>query len=616
MQISGGESVVFNLSGNVVNSRDSIVATFTTNSLGLARINFIDDATEKYTAIIHAVNHDIRYALPPLEHSAAQLSFAKQTSNSIKAFVTLEDSLAPAFRATIFGLYGDSLCYAAVGTGTYGIDIPLDNFAGGIATFLLVDDKQHILSERKIFIDKENYDVKMQSGQAAYKPRENVALDFTVTDANGLPLQSVLSISVQPAELAQLADSVESGELPLPNRLLLTSWLNANAYKYSKADIDMIMMTLHSTYKKSETVPDLNKEAMYDDAENLLNLHGKIIDTRGRLVKNRVVTAILKNRSNYFIQTDTTKANGVFKIELPQNTDSFTTALQVTDKHGIERLEDSVIINNFVFPVVTTPAALKQKFIARNILMLALMQKNHADTALISPENGLLKNVTVVAVAKPVLNYDESKRINSISQILSSDNFRYGGYGAIGYALLTVPGVSLSGGDLTIFGPSMDMRGNIGRPLLIVDGVEMGSATLGYFNSLSPADIDFIEVLRGAEAGIYGMRAANGVISVNTRKGPPVMLNTKNNLRTVNPVTYHVNPPFIMPDYSIPEIKNRKLPDQRTTIYWKGNLMTDSTGHARVNFYTADKPADYIVTITGLSAKGDIVYKRFTVSRK
>ena len=152
--------------------------------------------------------------------------------------------------------------------------------------------------------------------------------------------------------------------------------------------------------------------------------------------------------------------------------------------------------------------------------------------------------------------------------------------------------------------------------LLVVDGVAMGEASLGYFNSLSPSEVDFIEVLRGAEAGIYGMRGANGVISVNTRNGQHFIPDTKNYLRTLMPVTYHVNPQFEMPHYEIAEIKTSKLPDPRTTIYWNTNTITDSTGSAAINFYTADNPTNYSVTVTGITAKGDLIYKTITISRK
>lgn len=53
-------------------------------------------------------------------------------------------------------------------------------------------------------------------------------------------------------------------------------------------------------------------------------------------------------------------------------------------------------------------------------------------------------------------------------------------------------------------------------PLILVDGVVYDSEGL---NALNPSDIASINVLKDATAGIYGVRAANGVIIVETKKG-------------------------------------------------------------------------------------------------
>lgn len=53
-------------------------------------------------------------------------------------------------------------------------------------------------------------------------------------------------------------------------------------------------------------------------------------------------------------------------------------------------------------------------------------------------------------------------------------------------------------------------------PLILVDGVVYDSEGL---NALNPSDIESVQVLKDASAGIYGVRAANGVILVTTKTG-------------------------------------------------------------------------------------------------
>ncbi len=57
---------------------------------------------------------------------------------------------------------------------------------------------------------------------------------------------------------------------------------------------------------------------------------------------------------------------------------------------------------------------------------------------------------------------------------------------------------------------------NMGNPLYVIDGIQEDA---GQFNNLSPNDIASITVLKDASAAIYGVKAANGVVVVTTKRG-------------------------------------------------------------------------------------------------
>lgn len=61
---------------------------------------------------------------------------------------------------------------------------------------------------------------------------------------------------------------------------------------------------------------------------------------------------------------------------------------------------------------------------------------------------------------------------------------------------------------------NFDIRGYGGSPLIVVDGVPRGN-----LERIDPNDIESISVLKDASAAIYGVRAANGVILVTTKRG-------------------------------------------------------------------------------------------------
>ena len=65
------------------------------------------------------------------------------------------------------------------------------------------------------------------------------------------------------------------------------------------------------------------------------------------------------------------------------------------------------------------------------------------------------------------------------------------------------------------FDTTIDIRG-MGAPLIVVDGIPRDMA---YFSRMDSNEIDNISVLKDASAAVYGVRAANGVILVTTRRG-------------------------------------------------------------------------------------------------
>lgn len=73
-------------------------------------------------------------------------------------------------------------------------------------------------------------------------------------------------------------------------------------------------------------------------------------------------------------------------------------------------------------------------------------------------------------------------------------------------------------------GTALQIR-NMGDPLYVIDGVQKDA---GQFNNLDFNDIESVSVLKDASASIYGVRAANGVVVVTTKRGK------KNSANTVN----------------------------------------------------------------------------------
>lgn len=99
-----------------------------------------------------------------------------------------------------------------------------------------------------------------------------------------------------------------------------------------------------------------------------------------------------------------------------------------------------------------------------------------------------------------------------------SDDMDY--YRSLADYLQNVPGVNVQGSGnnayITIRGISSFNSTN--EPLYVIDGNSVGNSYSQANNMLHPSDIDYVQVLKGPDASLYGVRGANGVIIIVTKK--------------------------------------------------------------------------------------------------
>ena len=81
-----------------------------------------------------------------------------------------------------------------------------------------------------------------------------------------------------------------------------------------------------------------------------------------------------------------------------------------------------------------------------------------------------------------------------------------------------------------------------------------------------------------------------------------------------SPLGYQTPAEFYAPAYATEKARRSMAPDYRTTLYWNPSVEFDETGRATVEFYTSDAPADYDITIEGITQTGKIVCRRSSVT--
>lgn len=128
-----------------------------------------------------------------------------------------------------------------------------------------------------------------------------------------------------------------------------------------------------------------------------------------------------------------------------------------------------------------------------------------------------LDPVTITASLRPVTASASGRNIT----VIKGEQFAKLPVHSLDELLRYVPGIEVqmrgpmgSQSDIVLRG------GTFQQVLVIVDGIRINDPNTGHFNSyipLNPAEIDRIEVLKGASSAIYGSEAVGGVINVITK---------------------------------------------------------------------------------------------------
>ena len=166
-----------------------------------------------------------------------------------------------------------------------------------------------------------------------------------------------------------------------------------------------------------------------------------------------------------------------------------------------------------------------------------------------------------------------------------------------------LPGVALkkkkSGDEISITYHIADNQYTT-YPCLMIDGIIIKDASL--IDNLDPEIVEKIDVIR--EKYLVGRYFFPGIINVITKAGdfscvllPDYMIRMRYSvLDTLNT--------FASPDYSLVQTRESRIPDYRNTLYWNPSVKTDKEGKARVEFFSSDNKADYLINVQGITRDG------------
>ncbi len=605
--------------GLVRDNYDAVMAGFTTDKYGLSKFDFESSGHRQYRAVINYNGKEKSYPLPAFNFFGGQISVTKAPADYMVR-VLLGDSIYTKNALTyLIAISKDNMVFGSIGRDLYQVAVPESKLSNGIVTFYLFDEGFHLLSERSVYVKNNSLTVVLKTDKNVYAPREKVTLDLSMTDKNQQAVPALVAVSVFDSSFSDPAKVCPVIPIDYSDNTIDNIFL-AEDECLSDQERDLLMMMRSNNY---ENLSNSIQNAATIDNDSLLSIKGVVLNKQNEPAAGKVVT-LISNSGNIVFRSDTTNVEGRFRFPLENYADSTQFGVELKNPNG--KADYKIILDTIVFPKVKTPVRLKEFVtVNRNTLQKNINDRYRSNQQDQTEYNRIayrpptaLPNINLKD--QKLENYILSKRVSLNSTILTSREMNE--RTSVGDAVLGVGGLHILNGYLVINGLTQMAAPNTGsEPMILVNGVpvtpspdvQQTSPDLAYLNSFNPKSIDFIEILKGADGARYGIRGGNGVILVTTKNIPSeVVASRKENL-----VTFYatgISRPALFPITTYQE--NEQAPafhDNRPTLFWIGNYFTDKPDNT-ISFYTSGVTGTYKVTMSGITSRGDVIYK--TVSFK
>ncbi|QDA60567.1 TonB-dependent receptor plug domain-containing protein [Hymenobacter jejuensis] len=604
--------------GFVEDEQGTKVAVFRSKRLGMGRFAFRPEAGKRYKAKASWPGGAVQeYSLPEVRPTGFVLSAGEALGYINVAIRRKSGAGVPAEQVALVAQVRGQLVYAGRGQlddeAGFVARIPKSKFPDGVVHFTLFDGQQAAQCERLMFVQSaQNMRVTITPDKPVYATREKVDLSVEVADAQGKPVAAQLSLAVNNTQLV----ATNPGQADIRTHLLLTSDLKGYVedpgyyfasfnFETSQALDNLLLTQGWRRFVWKELLADQFQP--YDFAlEQSLSIGGQVLRTTNKPAPATQVV-LFRSKPTASILLTETGPTGRFIFGGFDGKD--TARIVVSTKPG-KGIRNPVIRLDGRWPAAAPllgARALETDLQAIDYLQQSRKQQvadqqYHPDPT----RRIMLGNVTVQGrkVVPPDARriYGTPDAAIRVSQLpFATRNFSV-------FQMLQgrVPGVVVSGSPpfmrAEIRGATSIMGSN--EPLYLLDGVTVDADAI---NSLTVAEVESIEVLKGPSAAIFGSRGAGGVIAVLTKRGSSDDLPRESQLaQTVTAIIpkYYQAREFYAPKYDGSAKLPRDSDFRSATLYWNPNVATDATGKARVSFYCSDAGGTFRVSVEGIAATG------------
>ena len=636
------------VAGVLKNDRDEVVDTLRTLHGGMGCLRFTAHTGERYYAeCTMAGGKTERFDLPASRNTACVLKILQTEEN----FTVLPISGRPLPKGLKLLVHcRGNICYHKPWNYDYAsLIFRRSDLPGGILQILLLDKAGNALSERLVFNRGEELATTDMQVRGSLKQRTKVTLAVSATDPDGRPAAGDFSIAVTDRAAVP---SATSGSIY--STLLLTSelrgtietpdWYFEGRDAARVAALDALLLTqgwrrydVPELMKKEYVEPQYPLEVGQEIAGRINK--GGLWNRRKKL--DRYEMRMIVPRWHYSSQAPIDK-EGRFALNGFDFPDSTLYVLRPAAAKGLLP-EATVKVARDSFPEVGTlprvPAQEQKKpYIAqaryyieqrgqtdmRNILIDTVYVTHHKRLESTRPEHRLAAHTWDMQQIKEMGAYS----IMEFVQRMPGMNFIGGRLSYHGANVsFMIDGVL----DNTTTPHSADADFQAGSTIgqLIVTGTKKKSMTeialerggLEPDKNLTmpicttwPMEwVSRIDLIAGGNMFLWGV-FDGAIVSITTKTGDELdqalAVAPAIDVSIASPLGYQTPAEFYAPAYATEKARRSMAPDYRTTLYWNPTVKLDDTGQAIVEFYTSDAPADYDISIEGVTQTGKIVQRR------
>jgi len=497
-------------------------------------------------------------------------------------------------------------------------DILKRHLHSGVARITLFSPEGEPLCERLLFI--QNYDrlnLDVISDKTIYTPRGKVNLKLNALNRAGDPAEGHFSVSVTDESKVPVDENSENTIL---NNLLLTSDLKGyveqpNYYftdtsTNAAKNLDVLMLT--QGYRRFTWKQVLsNKDSLLAyQPEKGLEINGMIKNLLGKPIPNGRVSLVPSKGGPVLSSVSDDK--GIFHFSNLVFTDTAHFVLSAVNEKG----KNSTKISYFgdrAEPVTFSTEVHDLNTTVDTAMVTYLNNAKNERNEVINYGRG--KGIMLKEVKIKDKKLDDQYNTQSLAGAGNADQVMHANEierveGALSTSLdgrlhgvtfvrqpdgQKVPVLTINIMDAMPFNPPTPM-------LVVVDGVEGTD-----INGLQASDIETVEVLKYANATIYGMNGGAGVLIITTKHGGGRDIRdiASIGILPIAPMGFYKAREFYSPKYENTSMAG-KWHDYRSTIYWQPELTTGKDGSASFGFYNADGKGTYRVVIEGIDDKGNL----------